>query len=119
MLISAFLSLFKSSTPYQPALQENTHRLTLSMSPDEAYMEKQAKEEEEKLQKKIQALSDTDRQKIYEKGNNNFTGGKLDPMKLEKLSVLNRPSLAAFLSVEPHKIFFFTLKKLCHVSPRP
>lgn len=62
-------------------------------------MEKQAEEEEEKLQKKIQALSDTDRQEIYEKGNNNFTVGKLDPTKLEKLSVLN-----AFLSVEPHGI---------------
>lgn len=59
--------------PRQPALQENTHRLTLSMSPDEAYMEKQAKAEEEKLQRKIQALSDGDRKEIYEKGNNNFT----------------------------------------------
>ncbi|XP_045906812.1 presequence protease, mitochondrial isoform X2 [Micropterus dolomieu] len=48
--------------------KENTHRLTLSMSPDEAYMEKQAKAEEEKLQKKIQALSDRDRKAIYEKG---------------------------------------------------
>lgn len=99
MLISAFLSLLKPSAPYRPALQENTHRLTLSMSPDEVYMEKQAEEEEEKLQKKIQALSDTDRQEIYEKGNNNFTVWKLDPTKLEKLSVLN-----AFLSVEPHGI---------------
>ncbi|XP_044075003.1 presequence protease, mitochondrial [Siniperca chuatsi] len=48
--------------------KENTHRLTLSMSPDEAYMEKQSKAEEEKLQKKIQALSDSDRKEIYEKG---------------------------------------------------
>ncbi|XP_076602007.1 presequence protease, mitochondrial [Chaetodon auriga] len=48
--------------------KENTHRLTLSMSPDEAYMEKQAKAEEEKLQRKIQALSDRDREEIYEKG---------------------------------------------------
>lgn len=48
--------------------KENTHRLTLSMSPDDAYMEKQAKAEEEKLQKKIQALSDRDRKEIYEKG---------------------------------------------------
>ncbi|KAM9349611.1 presequence protease, mitochondrial isoform 1-T1 [Symphorus nematophorus] len=48
--------------------KENTHRLTLSMSPDEAYREKQAKAEEEKLQKKIQALSDGDRKEIYEKG---------------------------------------------------
>lgn len=48
--------------------KENTHRLTLSMSPDEAYLEKQAKAEEEKLQKKIQVLTDSDRKQIYEKG---------------------------------------------------
>ncbi len=42
------------------------------MSPDEAYMEKQAKAEEEKLQKKIQALSDSDRKEIYEKGQKSF-----------------------------------------------
>ncbi|KAM9323323.1 presequence protease, mitochondrial [Pholidichthys leucotaenia] len=48
--------------------KENTHRLTLSMSPDEAYLEKQAKAEEEKLQRKIQALSENDRKDIYEKG---------------------------------------------------
>lgn len=52
----------------QHYFKENTHRLTLSMSPDEAYLEKQAKAEEEKLQKKIQALSDGDRKDIYEKG---------------------------------------------------
>lgn len=39
------------------------------MSPDEAYLEKQAKAEEEKLQKKIRALSDGDRKEIYENGN--------------------------------------------------
>ncbi|XP_051281602.1 presequence protease, mitochondrial [Dicentrarchus labrax] len=48
--------------------KENTHRLTLSMSPDEAYMDKQSKAEKEKLQKKIQALSDCDRKEIYDKG---------------------------------------------------
>lgn len=48
--------------------KENTHRLTLSMSPDEAYLEKQAKAEEEKLQKKIGALSAGDRKEIYENG---------------------------------------------------
>lgn len=48
--------------------KENTHRLTLSMSPDQTYLEKQAKAEEEKLQRKIQNLSDTDRKDIYEKG---------------------------------------------------
>ncbi|XP_065809372.1 presequence protease, mitochondrial-like [Labrus bergylta] len=48
--------------------KENTHRLTLSMSPDEVYLEKQAQAEEEKLQKKIHALSDSDKKDIYEKG---------------------------------------------------
>ncbi|KAK2896068.1 presequence protease, mitochondrial [Channa argus] len=48
--------------------KENTHRLTLSMSPDEAYLKKQTMAEEEKLQKKIQALTDSDRKEIYEKG---------------------------------------------------
>ncbi|KAM3866382.1 presequence protease, mitochondrial [Diretmus argenteus] len=52
----------------QHYFKENTHRLTLTMSPDDAYLEKQAKAEEEKLQKKIQALSDSDRKEIYEKG---------------------------------------------------
>uniref|UniRef100_A0A3Q1EMH6 Presequence protease, mitochondrial n=1 Tax=Acanthochromis polyacanthus TaxID=80966 RepID=A0A3Q1EMH6_9TELE len=48
--------------------KENTHRLTLSMSPEDAYLEKQAKAEEEKLHKKIEVLSDSDRKEIYEKG---------------------------------------------------
>ncbi|XP_028282436.1 presequence protease, mitochondrial [Parambassis ranga] len=48
--------------------KENTHRLTLSMSPDQAYLEKQAQAEEEKLQKKVEALTDRDRKDIYEKG---------------------------------------------------
>uniref|UniRef100_A0A665XFA6 Pitrilysin metalloproteinase 1 n=1 Tax=Echeneis naucrates TaxID=173247 RepID=A0A665XFA6_ECHNA len=48
--------------------KENTHRLTLSMSPDESYLEKQAQAEEEKLQKKIQTLTDSDRNEIYKKG---------------------------------------------------
>uniref|UniRef100_A0A674BUB5 Pitrilysin metalloproteinase 1 n=1 Tax=Salmo trutta TaxID=8032 RepID=A0A674BUB5_SALTR len=48
--------------------KDNTHRLTLSMSPDEAYLEKQVKAEEEKLQKNIQALSESDKKDIYEKG---------------------------------------------------
>ncbi|CAL8347226.1 unnamed protein product [Merluccius merluccius] len=48
--------------------QDNPHRLTLSMSPDEAYREKQALAEEEKLRRKTQALSDSDRKEIYDKG---------------------------------------------------
>lgn len=65
-----FTTFFRLLLP--PTLQENPHRLTLSMSPDEAYMEKQVKAEEEKLQRKVQSLSDTDRKEIYEKGSKNF-----------------------------------------------
>lgn len=42
------------------------------MSPDESYLEKQAQAEEEKLQKKIQALSDGDRKEIYDKGKKHY-----------------------------------------------
>lgn len=52
----------------QHYFKENTHRLTLSMSPDEAYRDKQATAEEEKLQQRVQVLSDSDRKEIYEKG---------------------------------------------------
>uniref|UniRef100_A0A8C7YSH8 Pitrilysin metalloproteinase 1 n=1 Tax=Oryzias sinensis TaxID=183150 RepID=A0A8C7YSH8_9TELE len=48
--------------------KENTHRLTLSMSPDHDYTEKQATAEDQKLQQKVQALTDKDREKIYQKG---------------------------------------------------
>lgn len=47
------------------------------MNPDEAYMEKQLKAEEEKLGRKVQALSDADRKEIYEKGSKHFTGFSL------------------------------------------
>ncbi|XP_028329334.1 presequence protease, mitochondrial isoform X2 [Gouania willdenowi] len=75
--ISSYVAKFRQSIKENPNFlqdkvkhyfKENTHRLTLSMSPDETYVQKQAKAEEEKLQKKIQALSDTDRKEIYEKG---------------------------------------------------
>uniref|UniRef100_A0A673BG49 Presequence protease, mitochondrial n=1 Tax=Sphaeramia orbicularis TaxID=375764 RepID=A0A673BG49_9TELE len=68
----------------QNYFKENTHRLTLSMSPDETYLDKQAKAEEEKLQKKIQALTDSDRKDIYEKG-------------LELLSAQSKPQDASCL----------------------
>ncbi|MBN3307376.1 PREP protein, partial [Amia calva] len=48
--------------------KDNTHRLTLSMSPDESYFEQQEKAEAEKLKQKVEALSDNDRKQIYEKG---------------------------------------------------
>ncbi|RXN00087.1 Presequence protease, mitochondrial [Acipenser ruthenus] len=47
---------------------DNPHRLTLSMSPDESYFEKQAQAEEEKLKQKVSALSEEDKKLIYEKG---------------------------------------------------
>ncbi|KAI4888182.1 hypothetical protein NFI96_014761 [Prochilodus magdalenae] len=52
----------------QHYFKENTHRLTLSMSPDEQYVVKQSNAEKDKLQQKIQALSDCDHKEIYEKG---------------------------------------------------
>lgn len=52
----------------QHYFKDNTHRLTLTMSPDESYLEKQAKIEAEKLQQKVQALSENDKEQIYQKG---------------------------------------------------
>uniref|UniRef100_A0A673HNM7 Presequence protease, mitochondrial n=1 Tax=Sinocyclocheilus rhinocerous TaxID=307959 RepID=A0A673HNM7_9TELE len=54
--------------PIQHYFKDNTHRLTLTMSPDERFLEKQAEAEEQKLQQKIQNLSDADHKDIYEKG---------------------------------------------------
>ncbi len=48
-------------------LQDNTHRLTLTMSPDERFLEKQTEAEEQKLKQKIQNLSEADHKDIYEK----------------------------------------------------
>ncbi|KAJ8396104.1 hypothetical protein AAFF_G00021770 [Aldrovandia affinis] len=48
--------------------KDNPHRLTLSMSPDQSFYEKQAKAEQDKLQQKTQALSESDRKDIYAKG---------------------------------------------------
>ncbi|XP_068196334.1 presequence protease, mitochondrial [Antennarius striatus] len=48
--------------------KENPHRLTLSMSPDQNYLEKQIQAEKEKLQTKVGALSETDRKEIYDRG---------------------------------------------------
>uniref|UniRef100_A0A9J8D6M0 Presequence protease, mitochondrial n=1 Tax=Cyprinus carpio carpio TaxID=630221 RepID=A0A9J8D6M0_CYPCA len=57
------------STSFGLALaSDNAHRLTLTMSPDERFLEKQAEAEEQKLQQKIQNLSDADHKDIYEKG---------------------------------------------------
>lgn len=43
------------------------------MSPDAQYMEKRNKAEQEKLQQKVQALTDADYKDIYEKGMNQKT----------------------------------------------
>lgn len=52
------------------------------MSPDDVYLEKQAKAEEEKLQKKIQALSDSDRKEIYDKGNRDPSVGGAETYRM-------------------------------------
>ncbi|KAJ7396182.1 pitrilysin metallopeptidase 1 [Pitangus sulphuratus] len=48
--------------------KDNPHRLTLSMSPEEGYHDKQAKMEAEKLEKKVNALSEEEKTQIFEKG---------------------------------------------------
>uniref|UniRef100_A0AAV2JTL0 Presequence protease, mitochondrial n=1 Tax=Knipowitschia caucasica TaxID=637954 RepID=A0AAV2JTL0_KNICA len=52
----------------QKYFKENPHRLTLSMSPQQQYLETQTKAEEDKLQLKVQALTEEDRTDIYNKG---------------------------------------------------
>ncbi|KAI1242608.1 hypothetical protein IHE44_0000141 [Lamprotornis superbus] len=48
--------------------KDNPHKLTLSMSPEEDYHDKQAKMEAEKLEKKVNALSEEEKTQIFEKG---------------------------------------------------
>lgn len=48
--------------------QNNLHTMTLSMSPDENYYEKKDQLENEKLNQKVEALSEEERKQIYEKG---------------------------------------------------
>ncbi|XP_032205756.1 presequence protease, mitochondrial isoform X2 [Mustela erminea] len=48
--------------------KNNPHKLTLSMTPDDKYPEKQAQMETEKLKEKVNSLSPKDKQQIYEKG---------------------------------------------------
>ncbi|XP_078089031.1 presequence protease, mitochondrial isoform X1 [Mustelus asterias] len=64
--------------------KENSHRLALSMSPDEGYLENQAKFEKEKLQEKINSLSLEERQEIHKKG-------------LELIDAQNKPQDASSL----------------------
>uniref|UniRef100_A0A9J7ZH26 Presequence protease, mitochondrial n=1 Tax=Cyprinus carpio carpio TaxID=630221 RepID=A0A9J7ZH26_CYPCA len=70
--VSRFQQCLKENPRYlqdkvQHYFKDNTHRLTLTMSPDERFLEKQAEAEEQKLQEKIQNLSDADHKDIYEK----------------------------------------------------
>ncbi|XP_060104091.1 presequence protease, mitochondrial [Heteronotia binoei] len=48
--------------------KDNPHQLMLSMSPDEAFCDKQAALEAAKLKEKIEALSDEEKKQTYEKG---------------------------------------------------
>uniref|UniRef100_A0A8C5SVS6 Presequence protease, mitochondrial n=1 Tax=Laticauda laticaudata TaxID=8630 RepID=A0A8C5SVS6_LATLA len=48
--------------------KDNPHRLTLSMSPDAAFHDKQAATEADKLKEKVEALSEEEKKQIYEKG---------------------------------------------------
>uniref|UniRef100_A0A8I6AJT9 Pitrilysin metalloproteinase 1 n=1 Tax=Rattus norvegicus TaxID=10116 RepID=A0A8I6AJT9_RAT len=48
--------------------KNNPHRLTLSMKPDDRYYEKQTQMETEKLEQKVNSLSQADKKQIYEKG---------------------------------------------------
>uniref|UniRef100_A0A672P2J5 Peptidase M16C associated domain-containing protein n=1 Tax=Sinocyclocheilus grahami TaxID=75366 RepID=A0A672P2J5_SINGR len=71
--VSRFRQCLKENPRYlqdkvQHYFKDNTHRLTLTMSPDESFLEKQAEAEEQKLHQKIQNLSDADHKDIYEKG---------------------------------------------------
>uniref|UniRef100_A0A8C1Y8H6 Pitrilysin metalloproteinase 1 n=1 Tax=Cyprinus carpio TaxID=7962 RepID=A0A8C1Y8H6_CYPCA len=71
--VSRFRQCLKENPRYlqdkiQHYFKDNAHRLTLTMSPDERFLEKQAEAEEQKLQQKIQNLSDADHKDIYEKG---------------------------------------------------
>uniref|UniRef100_A0A8C2IJU7 Presequence protease, mitochondrial n=1 Tax=Cyprinus carpio TaxID=7962 RepID=A0A8C2IJU7_CYPCA len=71
--VSRFRQCLKENPRYlqdkvQHYFKDNTHRLTLTMSPDERFLEKQAEAEEQKLQEKIKNLSDADHKDIYEKG---------------------------------------------------
>nr|XP_023660537.1 presequence protease, mitochondrial-like [Paramormyrops kingsleyae] len=48
--------------------KENSHRLTLSMSPDESYFVKRAEAEELKLKQATEGLSESDKEETYQKG---------------------------------------------------
>ncbi|XP_053323284.1 presequence protease, mitochondrial [Spea bombifrons] len=71
--ISQFRQCLKENPKFlqdkvQQYFQNNPHRMSLSMSPDEEYYKKRAEQEAEKLSQKVKALSEEERKQIYEKG---------------------------------------------------
>uniref|UniRef100_A0AAY4AM05 Pitrilysin metalloproteinase 1 n=1 Tax=Denticeps clupeoides TaxID=299321 RepID=A0AAY4AM05_9TELE len=71
--VSQFRQCLKDNPRYledkvQQYFKNNSHRLTLSMSPDDSYLEKQAQAEDSKLHQKTQSLTESQRQDIYKKG---------------------------------------------------
>lgn len=75
--INQAMSSLKSKLEKDPAylqsfvakyLKNNTHRLTLTMSPDERYDEIQAAKESELLEAKLKQLSTDDLERIYKEG---------------------------------------------------
>uniref|UniRef100_A0A6I8NDF6 Presequence protease, mitochondrial n=1 Tax=Ornithorhynchus anatinus TaxID=9258 RepID=A0A6I8NDF6_ORNAN len=52
----------------QKYFKNNPHRLTLSMSPDETYYDKQTQMETDKLKQKVDSLSAPEKEYIFEKG---------------------------------------------------
>uniref|UniRef100_A0A287BLP3 Presequence protease, mitochondrial n=1 Tax=Sus scrofa TaxID=9823 RepID=A0A287BLP3_PIG len=52
----------------QQYFKNNQHKLTLSMTPDDKYSEKQMQMEAEKLKQKVSSLSPEDKQRLHEKG---------------------------------------------------
>ena len=53
--------------------QDNQHRLTLTMKPDEEFEMKRRKLEEKKLADVLASLSDDERSSIYEKGRHDYS----------------------------------------------
>lgn len=77
MRVSDSVSRFKQTLKENPRFlqdkvqlyfKENPHKLTLSMSPDQNFLEKQAKAEEDKLMQKVHSLTEDNKKEIYQKG---------------------------------------------------
>ncbi|XP_003221996.2 presequence protease, mitochondrial [Anolis carolinensis] len=71
--VSQFRQHFKEDPKFlqkkvKQYFKDNPHRLTLSMSPDMSFYEKQRAMEEAKLKEKVEALSEAEKKQTYEKG---------------------------------------------------